>query len=339
SLQPSTEQLYEGFTATIYPNVQENLKLAVEEPVLLEEPASSSGTLASLQHLSIDFTFGDQFVCNKPSDADKSAETKVELMVNVLIQEAMSSISLMTSPIIDLTLRPESPKEHPKLKATTTDTTTTTTITTHSGQSDPCKQNHGGEVGQTWGASVYTRTIGHPSAGEHRYLDLDEAMGPDEQAQLSNEEDIESAHILTGRRPALSISKMKAAYYPNAGLEQMVPDQFWIEEECKYDIATMYGISHWWFQRQRFYIDRQTFEGVLDQQDESRSKYMVLDQEGRRSVQRIHVRNSEAFEDTENVPQLGELCWRTRKRGRLQIVEAYRLIKLLQHYRPLSDDL
>nr|GEW68353.1 hypothetical protein [Tanacetum cinerariifolium] len=64
-----------------------------------------------------------------------------------------------------------------------------------------------------------------------------------------------------GRRPALSISKMKAAYYPDAGLEQMVPDQFWIEEECKYDIAAMYGISHWWFQIQRFYIDRHTSEG------------------------------------------------------------------------------
>ncbi|GJV91791.1 hypothetical protein Tco_1539604, partial [Tanacetum coccineum] len=34
-------------------------------------------------------------------------------------------------------------------------------------------------------------------------------------------------------RPALSISKMKAAYYPDVGLEQLVPDQFWIEEECK----------------------------------------------------------------------------------------------------------
>nr|GFD15412.1 hypothetical protein [Tanacetum cinerariifolium] len=54
---------------------------------------------------------------------------------------------------------------------------------------------------------------------------------------------------------------MKAAYYPDAGLEQMVPDQFWIEEECKYDIVAMYGISHWWFQRQRFYIDRHTSEG------------------------------------------------------------------------------
>nr|GEW87568.1 hypothetical protein [Tanacetum cinerariifolium] len=64
-----------------------------------------------------------------------------------------------------------------------------------------------------------------------------------------------------GSRPALSISKMKTAYYPDGGLELMVPDQFWIDEECKYDIAAMYGISHWWFQRQRFYIDHHTSEG------------------------------------------------------------------------------
>ncbi|GJR38183.1 hypothetical protein Tco_1213867 [Tanacetum coccineum] len=64
-----------------------------------------------------------------------------------------------------------------------------------------------------------------------------------------------------GGEPALSISKMKAAYYPDVGLEQMVPDQFWIEEECKYDIVAMYGISHWWVQRQRFYIDRFDSEG------------------------------------------------------------------------------
>nr|GEW89364.1 retrovirus-related Pol polyprotein from transposon TNT 1-94 [Tanacetum cinerariifolium] len=48
SPQPSTEQMDEGFTATAYLKVQENLKLTVEEQVLLEEPASSSGTLSSL---------------------------------------------------------------------------------------------------------------------------------------------------------------------------------------------------------------------------------------------------------------------------------------------------
>ncbi|GJZ66042.1 hypothetical protein Tco_0622738 [Tanacetum coccineum] len=34
-----------------------------------------------------------------------------------------------------------------------------------------------------------------------------------------------------GWQTALSISKMKATYYPGVGLEQLVPDQFWIEED------------------------------------------------------------------------------------------------------------
>ncbi|GJS73913.1 copia protein [Tanacetum coccineum] len=63
-----------------------------------------------------------------------------------------------------------------------------------------------------------------------------------------------------GDRLALSITKMKAAYYPDVGLEQMVPDQMWIEEECMYDISATYGISHWWFKRQKFYIDRHSAE-------------------------------------------------------------------------------
>nr|GEZ21523.1 histone deacetylase 14 [Tanacetum cinerariifolium] len=48
SPQPFKEQLDEGFTVTAYPKVQENLKLAVEEQVLFEDPASSSGTISSL---------------------------------------------------------------------------------------------------------------------------------------------------------------------------------------------------------------------------------------------------------------------------------------------------
>nr|GEV06162.1 hypothetical protein [Tanacetum cinerariifolium] len=96
SPQPFTEQLDKRFTATAYPNVQESLKLAVEEQVLLKEPASSSGTLSSLQHLSKDISFGDLFFSDGPSNADKNAETEVESM---------------------------------QLKATTTDTTTTTTTT------------------------------------------------------------------------------------------------------------------------------------------------------------------------------------------------------------------
>nr|GEV10886.1 retrovirus-related Pol polyprotein from transposon TNT 1-94 [Tanacetum cinerariifolium] len=98
-----------------YPKVQENLKLTVEKHVLLEEHASSSGTLSSLHHLSKDLSFGDLFFSDKASEAknDKTTvETEVESMVSVTIQHDMSSIPLMTSPIIDLTSRPESPKRH-----------------------------------------------------------------------------------------------------------------------------------------------------------------------------------------------------------------------------------
>nr|GEU80663.1 reverse transcriptase domain-containing protein [Tanacetum cinerariifolium] len=168
SPKPSTEQLDEGFTVMAYPKVQENLKLAIEEPVLLEEPASSSGTLSSLQNLkpvlleepasssgtlsslqnlSRDFSFRDQFFSDKPLEADKNAETKVESIVNVPIQQALSSISLQTSLIIDLSLRPESPKAHQQ---------------THHVRSDPSKQRHGGEIGQLRVTSIPTGTINIP---------------------------------------------------------------------------------------------------------------------------------------------------------------------------------
>ncbi|GJZ90734.1 hypothetical protein Tco_0662661 [Tanacetum coccineum] len=46
--QPQPGQMDEEFTATAYPNIQENLKLTVDDPVIPEEPVSSTGTLSSL---------------------------------------------------------------------------------------------------------------------------------------------------------------------------------------------------------------------------------------------------------------------------------------------------
>nr|GEW47643.1 copia protein [Tanacetum cinerariifolium] len=553
SPQPSTEQLDEGFTATAYLKVQENLKLAVEEQVLLEDPASSSGTLSSLQHLSKDISFGDLFFSDKPSEADNdkaTTKTEVESMVYVTIQQDMSSIPPMTSPIVDLTSRAVSPKVHQQFKATTTETTTTKTTTTtlppppapqqstteammmkrigelkhimanliqvnkemkerldkhrarlytleqldipqqvskaisevvtdavdwamqaplqnrfrdlleadmkeilhqrmwetksykshedhmqlfealeksmnrdhfeelaqdlaearkkkkksrklpktppgspsHQPHPPPSPARPSGASGALGAfrssqepprphppSSIDQESLSKGSAAPssskttasaeyqawtttdvrlrpsilltHADLAMDEDMGPDEQAQLLDDEDTGSAHILKasalasnysppsedslltqtgdiatfidwfckrreechklltdsvddpilrhnvskllllggppgqvtiqsnfffnkdleylrydskGNRHALSISKMKVTYYPNVRLEQMVPDQFWVEEECKYDIAAMYGISHWWFQRQRFYIDRHTSGGDRD---------------------------------------------------------------------------
>nr|GEV72420.1 hypothetical protein [Tanacetum cinerariifolium] len=465
-----------------------------------DDPASSSGSLSSLQQLSKDISFGDLFFSDKPSKAENgktTTETKAESMVSVNIQQDMSSIPPMTSPIIDLSSRPKSPKVHQQFQATTTETTTTTTTTL---PPPPTQQQSNAEAMMIkriselehimtnliqvnkemearldkHGARLYTleqldipqqvskvvsevvtkavdwamqaplrnrfrdlpeadmkeilhqrmnsrktwlkherkrkRVVSHlkchmapppppsstsqecppkgsaapsssktaASAEYHAWtttgvrlrpsisltpadLEMDEDMGPDDQAQLSDDEDIEKpawsipssdAHVppnnwasalvssysppsedsllvqtgdiatfidwfckrrgitelkpqdlegpafeiikvfhpdvihlqyqmevsiqsdfffnkdleylrygSKGNRPALSILKMKASYYPDAGLEQMVSNQFWIEKECKYDIAAMYGISHWWFQRQRFYIDRRTSEG------------------------------------------------------------------------------
>nr|GEU52861.1 hypothetical protein [Tanacetum cinerariifolium] len=100
--------------------------------VLLEDPASSSGTLSSLQHLSKDISFEDLFFSDKPYDADNdkaNAETEVESMVSVKIQQDLSLIPQMTSLIIDLTSRLESPKVRQQFTATATETTTTTTTT------------------------------------------------------------------------------------------------------------------------------------------------------------------------------------------------------------------
>ncbi|GJZ61609.1 hypothetical protein Tco_0617746 [Tanacetum coccineum] len=61
SSQQKLEQMDEEFTITAYPNVQENLKLPTEDQVILEELASSTGTLSSLQNLEKDLSFTDQF--------------------------------------------------------------------------------------------------------------------------------------------------------------------------------------------------------------------------------------------------------------------------------------
>nr|GEW40740.1 retrovirus-related Pol polyprotein from transposon TNT 1-94 [Tanacetum cinerariifolium] len=548
SPQPSTEQMDKGFTAMAYLKVQENLKLTVEEQVLLKELASTSRTLSSMQHLSKDISFKDLFFSDKPSKADNdksTAKTEVESIVSVTIQQDMSSIPPMTSPIIDLTSRPESPMVHQQLKVIATETTTTTTTlpppphqqqqsTTeammmkrigelehimdnliqenkgleqrldsqgahldlpevdmkkilhqrmwetesykshedhmqlyealeksmnrdHSEElakdlakarkkkkknrespktppgSPPHQPPHPPPPAGPSGASGSPRASGSfqvpppppppPSttqesqskgsaetAASAEYqawtttdirlrpfisltpvdLQMDKDMAPDEQEQSSDDEDIESDHIpkvnlrqdwwkpleeerpatsktylvdstddiatfmdwfckrqgitklkpqdleghafeivkvfhpdvihlqyqmeechklmtdnvdnsilrhnvskplplggppsqviiqsdffinkdleflrygSKGSRPALSISKMNAASYPDVVLEQMVPDQFYIKEECKYDIAAMYGISHWWFQRQRFYIDIHASKGHLN---------------------------------------------------------------------------
>ncbi|GJZ68804.1 hypothetical protein Tco_0632354 [Tanacetum coccineum] len=76
------------------------------------------------------------------------------------------------------------------------------------------------------------------------------------QPQFFFNKDLE--YLLTGdkeRKTALSISKLKAARYLDFGLEELVPS-LWVESERDYDIIAAYGITHWWFRRKEFYINK-----------------------------------------------------------------------------------
>ncbi|GKB47034.1 hypothetical protein Tco_0897787 [Tanacetum coccineum] len=77
-----------------------------------------------------DFSFGNQFFNDKPSEANNektTVDTKAESMVSVTIHQDTSAIPPMTSPVMDLMYVPDSPTVHRPLPTTTTATATTTT--------------------------------------------------------------------------------------------------------------------------------------------------------------------------------------------------------------------
>ena len=76
------DPLHDEFVSTAYPNLQGNLKLKTDDPKLAVEPDSSTGTLASFKNLD---TFGDQFLVDKPDDAegDKSGDEQEEVVLDL----------------------------------------------------------------------------------------------------------------------------------------------------------------------------------------------------------------------------------------------------------------
>nr|GEU62126.1 hypothetical protein [Tanacetum cinerariifolium] len=471
----------EWFTTTAYPKVQENLKFTVEEQVILEEPASSTGTLSSLKHLTKDLSFGDLFFNDKPSEDDiekTTAEIEAESMVGEvgqswgslytlenldIPQQVSKAVDEVVTDAVDWAIQaslrnrfrdlPEADMKeilHQRMWETNSYKTHEDHMMVYEALEKSMNRDHfeellkdlaeaskkkkkrrlsgaSGSPGASGSSQVPLPPPPPPSTNQEgqsqdsaalsssktaasaKYqawtttdtrlrpsvsltpadLQMDDDMAPDAQ----NNEDIKNAHIpkvnlrqdwwkpLEEERPATSeptwsisssdvhvpknnwasdlvstylppledslfvqtgdiamfidwfykrqgITKLKpqdlegpafelvkvfhpnvihlqyqmeechkfltgnvddsiirhnvskplplggppgqtyvinlkdeGAYYPDVGLEQMVPDQMWIEEECKYDIAAMYGISHWWFQRQRFCIDRHISEG------------------------------------------------------------------------------
>nr|GEX67263.1 copia protein [Tanacetum cinerariifolium] len=407
--QPLPEVQEKGNEKVTDEQVQENLKLTVKEQVILEEPASSTRTLSSLQHLAKDLIFGDLFFNDKPSKFDNkktTVETKDESMVDlpeadmkeILHQRIWKFNSykthkdhMMLYEALENSMNRDHSEEllkdlveaHKKKKKRRDSPKTPPGSPPH--QPPPSSPPAGpsetsGSPGASGSSQVPPPPPPPPSTNQEgqlmpsvsstpKDLQMDDDMAPDAQVHLSDDEDIENAHTpkasalastysppledsllaqtgdmamfmdwfckrqgitelkpqdlegpafelvkvfhpivihfqyqmeechklqtdsvddsiirhnvskplplggppsqvtiqsdfffnkdleylrygSKGSKPALSILKMKAAYYPDVGLEQMVPDQMWIEEECKYDIATiievfsMYGYDY-----------------------------------------------------------------------------------------------
>ncbi|GKB91063.1 hypothetical protein Tco_0963335, partial [Tanacetum coccineum] len=90
-LQQNPKQMDEEFTTTAYPNVQKNLKLLTLGEVRLEEPASSAGTLSSLQNLDKELSFTNQLLSEK-SQEDEPEKTNIEAEVSKAVDEIITDV-------------------------------------------------------------------------------------------------------------------------------------------------------------------------------------------------------------------------------------------------------
>ncbi|GKB16713.1 hypothetical protein Tco_0850636 [Tanacetum coccineum] len=64
---------------------------------------------------------------------------------------------------------------------------------------------------------------------------------------------VESEREYDIMRSMASLTCVRNTY--NFGLEELVPT-LWVESELEYDISVVYGITHWWFRRKEFYINK-----------------------------------------------------------------------------------
>ncbi|GJT76183.1 hypothetical protein Tco_1042908 [Tanacetum coccineum] len=79
------------------------------------------------------------------------------------------------------------------------------------------------------------------------------------------------------RKIALSLSKPQSASLTiDFGLEELVPS-LWVESKREYDISAVYGITHWWFRRKEFYINKHSdVPLIVDAVRSTRSNSLVV---------------------------------------------------------------
>ncbi|GJX83933.1 hypothetical protein Tco_0333414, partial [Tanacetum coccineum] len=126
---PNPKPMHKDFISMVYPKVYKSLKHTTEEHLFLENQPSSSGTLSSMKNLDDAFTYGDQFLYDKPTEEEPdkaNVETEVESMVTIPIHQASPIAPPLFTPVINLTQpKPVSPPNQELIFTVTTTTTTT----------------------------------------------------------------------------------------------------------------------------------------------------------------------------------------------------------------------
>ncbi|GJT68291.1 hypothetical protein Tco_1019771 [Tanacetum coccineum] len=160
-----------------------------------------------------------------------------------------------------------------------------------------------------------------------------------------------------GDRLTLSITKIKAASYPDAGLEQMVPDQMWAEEEYMKRVKDFQlGIESYQTQlnltkprweatglefmhdykildspRAVVFRDRYGMQMIMRFNEIHKFSDRTLQQIDEALDYRVKEIKLTRFNPEEakaqaNLPELGKLCWWTHTRRRLQTSSENRMI-------------
>ncbi|GKA28674.1 hypothetical protein Tco_0714919 [Tanacetum coccineum] len=240
---PNPEHMDDEFLATAYPKVHENLKLITDERVIDDKPESQSGSMSSMKNLDDTFNFGDQFLYDKPTEDDQSVKN----------QESEKS-----------------PKEIIRAKKEQGEEKQDSTYSIRWHDSDDDEDDDDNE-----GPSVGSNQVKSSKRRRHDSGASGSAQPPikdDEQSSRKpRESDPESEHseqssddIPMQDEGGIDVNDtnsgghMTTLTFPRTGTGKKIASgtKADFRSEREYDISAVYGITHWWFRRKEFYINK-----------------------------------------------------------------------------------
>nr|GEV38261.1 integrase, catalytic region, zinc finger, CCHC-type, peptidase aspartic, catalytic [Tanacetum cinerariifolium] len=218
---PNPKPTHKEFMANVHPDVHESLKFQADEHVILEEPLSSSRTLSSIKNLDDAYTIRDQFLNYISTEDEPGSPHKINLTVNEVVKKAVR-VALQASLQDRFRELPKAALEASIERANRVD---------FLAEKDKSRNSF------------------REKSASHSKQPIKEAPMPDT-ANISNLEDTDSA--------CLPKIKPRPEWLKPISEEERVETTITRlnESERVYDISASYGISHWWFQRQEFYITR-----------------------------------------------------------------------------------